>query len=299
MNKRSSLVSPLSPPLLTSLALALALLAVPACKKDKHDGDTVNPDEASTTDGGEGEGDTAADVEVDSALPEQEADPAEFAGLYQRFLKGEFAEVATEAQALRATLTADTQIRGNALLAALEGLAAGREIPENGRDVAEEAVAAGVRLGDPEVQQFAHVAHAAYLTGIHESAEAQAELDAVIGNEGAYAVLARLYLAEAHLNQAFGVGEDDGKIVAPERLDQAAVEYKKVIGSGDPLLEGRAHEGLAAVYDYKRDKPTACGHLQEADEFLAEGEAGEMLRDNISHHAGALRCKDFVAAGSK
>lgn len=291
---RTKLCSTTSLSLIAAFALALA----PAgCKKDK-DGDSTNPDEVTANDDGASDGAGEGDgADAQPGLPEQDPDPAELATLYERLLKGEYEAVAADAAELRATLTGDTKVRANAIAASLQAMAAAKIIPENGEEPAQEAVNAGNRLGDEEILQLAHAAHAVYLIGVHEAPQAQEELEEVLRHESPYVLLARLHLAEAHLNQAFGVGEDDTKVVAPERLDDAAKEYQAVIDSGgEALLVARAHEGLAAVADYKRDKETACAELQKAEDMFAAAGAVAFLRDNISHHAGALRCKNFKAA---
>lgn len=286
---------------LSSLTLCLMLgatVTTVGCKKKPDE--TVNPDEATddgtddgTVDGAEGD---SGEEDPGPTLPEQDPDPAEIADLYQRLLQGDYHAVAEEAAALRTTLTADTQVRADALAASIQAIASSRDIPENAQEPGEHAVEAGERLGDSEVLQFAHAAHAAYLTGVQEAAAAQEELEKVVDHDGAYAMFARLALAESHLNQAFGTGEDDTKVVAPERLDDAAAEYEKVVASGVPLLEARALEGLAAVADYKRDKAAACDYLQQAEDKFAAGDAVDFHHENISHHAKALRCKDFKSA---
>jgi hypothetical protein len=158
-------------------------------------------------------------------------------------------------------------------------------------------VASGDRLEDPEVQQLAHIAHAAYLIGVQDPAGAQAELEGVVGNEGAYGMFGRLVLAEAHLNQAFGVGDKDMQVVAPEKLEDAKAQYQAVADNGDSdLLKAHAHEGLAAVADYLGNKDEACSHAQEADKLYAAGGASDGVREVPSLLAKKARCKDFKKA---
>ncbi|MCA9700319.1 MAG: hypothetical protein KC431_22525, partial [Myxococcales bacterium] len=237
-----------------------ALILAPACKKTE----TQNPDQANTD--GTGGGDTSDEPDEPDlpAVPPQDPDPAELADLYNRFLIGDYEAVANDAAELRATLSADTQIRANALAASIQALAASKIIPENAKDPSEEAIAAGDRLGDAEVLQLAHTAHAAYLIGVLEAEAAQTELEAVVGSQGAYGMLARLYLARAHYNQAFGTGEDDTRVVNPGKLDEAAAQFQAVIDNGSDPLKAHAHVGLAATADYKNDKAAACAAAEQA-----------------------------------
>ncbi|NVB38365.1 hypothetical protein G6O69_11035 [Pseudenhygromyxa sp. WMMC2535] len=271
-------------PLCCLLTLALA----PACKKD---GETQNPDEAAAEPQADENLDAAAEQEAAPALPAQDPDPAELADLYARLLIGDYEAVASDAAELRATMTADTQIRANGLLAGIEAMAAAKVIPENGKYPSEEAIIAGERLGDPEVLQLGHAAHAAYLIGVLEATAAQAEVEAVVGNEGAYAELAHLVLAQAHFNQAFGTGEEDTKIVNPGELDAAAAEYEAVAASSDPAIQAQAHEGLAVVYNNKSDKAKTCEHAATASELYTSAGASQDLLEGITYLADKAKCK--------
>jgi hypothetical protein len=272
--------------LLTLAALALA----PACKKEEP---TQNPDEVAAEGGDAGD---AGTEEAEAALPPQEPDPPEIAALYERYLQGDYEAVASEAEALRAGLTADTQIRAHALASSIAALAAAESVPENGQEPSEKAVAAGDRLGDPEVQQLGHIAHAIYLVRVQEAAAGQAELEAALELGGPYDALNRLMLAEAHLNQAFGVGEEDTQIKHPERLDDARAQYEAALEGAPPILQGQAHEGLAAVAKYKGEKDKICEHAQEAENLYAANGASDYIREVPSLLAKDGRCKGFKKA---
>ena len=265
------------------LAFALSLSAV-GCKDDKP---TTNPDDATTT------GDTGAtDPEPEPAgLPPQDADPAEIAALYDRYLKGDYEAVASEAQSLAAGLTADTQVRAHALASALQALAAVESLPEDGKAAAESAVADAERLGDAEVEQLARVAHGAYLVRVHEAEAAQATLEKAVAAAGPYAGLAQLTLAEALLNQAFGVGDEDTKIKNPAKLDEARAAYQATVDGAEGILAAHAHEGLAAVAKYKGEKAEICTHAQEAENIYAANGASDYIREVPSLLAGEAKCK--------
>ncbi|KIG18948.1 hypothetical protein DB30_06559 [Enhygromyxa salina] len=277
------------PTTLISLLTLAALAVAPACKKEP----TVQPDEAATGDG---------DVEPEEAppelepLPPQDPDPAAISALYQRYLQGEYEAVASSAAELRDTMTADTQVRAHAMAGALMALAAAEAVPEDAKAAAQQAVADGERLGDVEVQQLAAIAQATYQVRVHEAAAGQAALEAALALGGPYKSLNNLMLAEAHLNQAFGEGEEDTQIKHPERLDQAKAAYEAAIDGTAPLLDGAAHEGLAAVAKYQRDKDGVCLHAQQAEDLYAANGANDYIREVPSLLAADSRCKDFKKA---
>jgi hypothetical protein len=276
-----------APLILASLSVALCLSVV-GCKDDKP---TTNPGEVTT-------GDTAEpEPEPEQAgLPPQDPDPAEIAALYDRYLKGEYEEVASEAETLRAGLTADTQVRAHALASSIGALAAVEGLPEDGRDAATQAIADAERLDDPEVEQIARIAHGTYLVRVQDSEAGRAEIASAITLAGPYGALAQLMLGEALLNQAFGVGDEDMKIKDPGKLDEARTAYQSALDSGTDLLKAHAHEGLAAVAKYKGEKDTVCSHAQEAENLYAAAGASSYVREVPMLLAGDSKCKDFKQA---
>jgi hypothetical protein len=275
-------------PTVLSALTVLALVFAPGCNKDKE---TANPDEVTTnTDSVE-----EPEEKDPAALPAQDPDPAELAALYDRYLAGDYEAVASEAESLRAGLTADTQVRAHALASAIRALAAIENVPEDGKAAAEQAVANGDRLADPEVQQLAHIAHGAYLVRVHEAADGQAELEAAIGLAGPYGPLAQLMLGEAHLNQAFGVEEED-KIENPAKLDDAGTAYQAALDGGSDILKAHAHEGLAAIAKYKNEKAAICEHAQQAENLFAATGATDHVREVPQLLAGDGKCKTFKKA---
>jgi hypothetical protein len=271
-----------------SVTLLLTLGFTPGCKKPEE---TAKPDDATTNT------DPVEEPEEDpAALPPQDPDPAEIATLYDRYLKGDYEAVASEAESLRGGLTADTQVRAHALASAIRALAAIENVPEDGQAAAEEAVANGDRLADPEVQQLALIAHGAYLVRVQDAANGQAELEKAVALTGPYAALGQLMLAEAHLNQAFGTGEDEDKIQNPARLDDARAAYQAALDGGPDILKAHAHEGLAAIAKYKNEKEAICTHAQEAENMFVAAGATDYVREVPQLLASDGKCKDFKKA---
>jgi hypothetical protein len=272
---------------ITLLTLA-ALAFTPACKKEP----TQNPDDVADSGGNEPE----PEPEGPPPIPAQDPDPAELATLYARYLQGDYAAVATEATTLATSLTADTQIRAKALASSIAALASAESVPENGKAGSEQAVVDGDRLADAEVQQLAHIAHGTVLVRTGDAAGGQAELDAAVALTGPYVALAHLMLAEAHLNEAFGEGEEEDKITHPEHLDKAKAEYEAALTATEPILQGQAHEGLAAVAKYKGEKDAICTHAQEAENLYAANGATTGIREVPGILAKDGKCKKFKKA---
>lgn len=269
------------------LALSVLVLA-PGCKKTEE---TQNPDQITTNT----DGDTETEDEP-AKLPPQDPDPAELAPLYDRYLAGDYEAVVAGAEDLRGGLTSDTQIRAHALASAIQSLAASENLPEDGKALAEQAVADGDRLGDPEVQQLAHIAHGVYLVRVHEGPAGQAELEKAIGLAGPYAALAQLMLGEAHLNQAFGTGENEDRIENPAKLDEARAAYQAALESGPDILKAHAHEGLAAIAKYKNEKQAICDHAQQAEDLYVAAGATDYVREVPMLLANEGKCKSFKKA---
>lgn len=270
--------------LLSSL-LALGLLALPACKKTE----TTPPEDVTTPD---------PEPEPDPGpppIPAQDPDPPELAALYERMLAGDYEAVATEAGTLRGTLTADTKIRANAMAGAIQALAAAESIPENAKEPAEKAVADGDRLGDAEVQQLALIAHSAYLIGVQDNVQAQAQAEKAIGLAGPRSGLANIHLAEAHLGQAFGAdAEGNETVVAPEKFDAAYAAYEAAAADASPLIQARAHEGMAEVdrrRATKESKAAGCTHAKTAFDLYGANGATEDLKEGPKTISGTLKCK--------
>lgn len=269
--------------LLSSL-LVLGLLA-PACEK----ANTTTPDDA-----------VKADPEPEPEpgpppIPAQDPDPPEIAALYERLMAGDYEAVATEAGTMRATMTGDTQIRANALLGAIQALAAAESIPENAKEPAEKAVADGDRLADAEVQQLALIAHAAYLLGIQDNAQAQTQAEKAAALAGPRAGHAQILVATAHFNQAFGADADGNEaVVAPEKFDVAYAAYEAAAADASPLIQARAHEGMAEVdrrRATKESKAAGCTHAKQAFDLYGANGATEDLREGPKTISTTLKCK--------
>jgi hypothetical protein len=272
---------------ITLLTLA-ALAFTPACKKEP----TQNPGDVTDT------GDTEPEPEPEGPppLPAQDPDPAEIATLYARYLQGDYEAVAAEANALAASMTADTQIRARALASSIGALASAETVPENGKAAAEQAIVDGDRLADVEVQQLGHIAHGTALVRVGDAPGGQTELEAAIALTGPYVALGHLMLAEAHLNQAFGQGEEEDQIKSPERLDSAKAEYEAALTATEPIMQGHAHEGLAAIAKYKGEKDAICTHAQEAENLYAANGATTGIREVPGILAKDGKCKKFKKA---
>lgn len=267
--------------LLTLAAIAFA----PACKKEP----TQNPDDVTDT----GEPEPEPEPEGPPPLPAQDPDPAEIATLYARYLQGDYEAVATEANTLAAAQTADTQLRAKALASSIAALASAETVPENGKAAAEQAIVDGDRLADVEVQQLAHIAHGTALVRTGDAAGGQTELEAAVALTGPYVALGHLMLAEAHLNQAFGQGEEEDQIKDPARLDTARTEYEAALTATEPIMQGHAHEGLAAIAKYKGEKDLICTHAQEAENLYAANGASAGIREVPGILAKDGKCKKF------
>ncbi len=270
--------------LTTKLALLAALTVLPTTACDKNKGETKDPgDDVKTDEPGE------PTEPAEPVIPPQDPDPAEIAQLWDRYLKGEFEAVANEAAGFRTAWSADTQIRASGKAAALQALAAAQLIPENAKEPAESAVAAGDKLKDADLQQLAALAHASYLIGVQDAAGAQAKAQAI--TEGPYAGLARIIQAEAVLNQAFGEGEQDDQIVAPEKLDEAKAQYEAASADASPLIQARGFEGIAAIEKYKGNKKGVCEPAFKAADLFAGAGATEDRSAAPAELAGEAKCK--------
>lgn len=267
--------------LLTLAALAIA----PACKKEE----TTNPDTVTTPE-------PEPEPEGPPPLPAQDPDPAEIATLYTRYLQGDYEAVAAEATTLASAQEGDTKLRAKALASSIAALALSETVPENGKAGTEQAIADGDRLADPQVQQLAHIAHGTILVRTGDAPGGQTEIEGALKLEGPYTALGRLMLAEAHLNQAYGTGEEEDTIKDATRLDSAKAEYEAALTATEPILQGQAHEGLAAVAKAKGEKDAVCTHAQEAENLYAANGATAGLREVPGILAKDGKCKKFKKA---
>lgn len=270
--------------LLTLAALAFA----PACKKEP----TQNPDDVAST----GDPEPEPEPEGPPPLPAQDPDPAEIATLYARYLQGDYEAVAAEATALAAAQTADTQLRAKSLATTIAALATAETVPENGKAGSELAIVDGDRLADVEVQQLGHIAHGIVLVRTGDAPGGQAEIESALALAGPYVALANLMLGEAHLNQAYGQGEEEDQIKNPERLDSSRAAYEAALTATEPILQGQAHEGLAAIAKLKGEKDAICTHAQEAENLYAANGATAGLREVPGILAKDGKCKKFKKA---
>ncbi len=265
------------------LTLALPILLLAACKKD---GETTPPDE-STVDADDGAGVGQGEPE-DPVVP-QDPDPPELARALAQFILGDMEAVKGSMEPLMNELAEPSQARANGIASALYALAVAEELAENAKEPAENAAAKGEEVRDAEVQQLAHVAMGAHLVGVGDAAAAQAQLEAALALQGPNATLARLYLAQAHLNQAF---DESDKLTNPGKLDEAEVSYQKAIDeTQDAGLKGRGLAGLAALAKYRGKKADICTQAKAATEQYEAASASEYLKEVPAILASEAKCK--------
>lgn len=270
----------------TPLTLTLALALSPALVGCKKEGETTPPPDGdvSTTgdvsDGGEEEG---------PAVVPQDPDPPELAQAQQQFLLGDMEAVKAAMEPLMASLGEASQARANGIASSLFALATAEELAENAKEPAENALAKAEEVRDPEVAQLAHIAIGAYHVGVGDGAAAQGEFEAAVAEAGPHVALANLYLAQAHIAQAF---DESDKLTNPGKLDEAEAAYDAAIeGSSDAAIKGRGLSGLAAVAKFRGKLADVCTHAAAAAEQLAAAGATEYLTEVPSMLANDAKCK--------
>lgn len=267
---------------LLSLLLSIPLLVSGGCKKD---GDSTPPDgdTSSTT------GDAPDDGGDAPAVVPQDPDPPELAQALSSFVRGDMTAVTGAMEPLMGSLTEPSQARANGIASALFALATAEELAENAKEPAENALAKAAQVRDPEVSQLAHLAMGAHHVGVGDGAAAQAEFEAALAQSGPNAALANLYLAQAHVAQAF---DESDKLVNPGKLDEAEKAYQAAIdGSEDAAIKGRGLSGLAAVAKFKGKLADVCTHAAAAAEQLAAGGATDYLTEVPSILSNDAKCK--------
>lgn len=257
-------------PLCTLLAASLF-----AC--DKGGDETNPPDEGETAVAETGDAPDTGDEPERAPPPEQDPDPAELAQAQEAYMKGDYQTVLGY-QGQAESMTAESQARANAILSSWVSMAHSTELPENGKDLAERAVAQSeVVWDDDEVRQLAHLAHASYLAAVAVFDEAYSEAVAATDvADGPHSELALLVRAEVELNLAF---DENGKIVAPEKLEAAKADYETVTGSSDPAIAGRAHVGIASVHKNQGKKKEACEAATAAKEAYETAAVADYLKE--------------------
>lgn len=265
-----------------SLLLSLTPLALEGCKKD---GDSTTPDDAASTTGDAPDdgGDEGPEV-----VP-QDPDPPELAQALQSFVLGDMAAVTGATEPLMGTLTEPSQARANGIASALFALATAEDLAENAQEPAENALAKANEVHDPEVLQLAHIALGAHHVGVGDGAAAQTEFEAALAESGPNTALANLYLAQAHVAQAF---DESDKLVNPGKLDEAAAAYQAAIdGSEDAGIKGRGLSGLAAVAKFRGKLADVCTHAAAAAEQLTAAGANAYLTEVPSILSNDAKCK--------
>ncbi len=255
---------------LSTLALIVLLIEISGCKDTPS---PIPPDDAPTAKNEH----PLPEAPARPTLPPQDPDPDALHVAKLDFERGDFPAVAAALGPLVTSLTGDTQIRAHGIAMALLSLSAGAEIAEMGKENSEIALTDAARLGDPEVQQYARLAHGAYLVGVMEATEAESDLTVAVNLEGTAQNLARLYLARALLGQAF---DEENKLVNPGMLGKAKAQYETVLEhAATEAMQGRAETGLAALAKHRKDRAARCSSAASATRHFLAAEASEYLKE--------------------
>jgi len=256
-----------------------------ACDKEKEK-ELTPPDDGGVADDG-----AAADDggDPEPALVPQDPDPPELATAMKNYEQGDYEKVKTDMEALLPSLEGETKVRAKVIANAWFAMATAEEFPENAHDHVEIAMAGLPKLDDPEAEQIARMANGAYLLGVAEFAEADAELAKAEALEGSAKLVAKLLHAQSVLNQAF---DENDRITDPTKLDAAATGYQEVLdGAQEPTLKGRAAAGLAAIAKYQGKKEDVCTHATTAAEHYEAGGASAYLKEVPSLLKKDAKCK--------
>lgn len=254
----------------TPLVLALALFGC-----HPKDGKTENPT------GGETDG--PPKVVIDDSV-KQEPDPPQLAEAQAKYLVGDYETVVALLQPVYDDLKARNQYRASAFAATWLTLAHAEQVFENGKEPSEWAAAMAEATADSEVAAAAKLARGAYLIGDQEFASAASTLDeaAKAAKTPSLAALAHVLRAEALINGAFQGGEDES-LQHPEMLDEAKAAYDAAaaLAKGDDALSlvlARAHEGYAALANYRKQHDEVCSQATIAIQLYAAKGATRLLQ---------------------
>ncbi|RMG95417.1 MAG: hypothetical protein D6705_13710 [Deltaproteobacteria bacterium] len=274
--------------LATTCLLAL-LAAGGACKKDEVSTPTATPEDVASL------GDGAA--EAGPTDPPQDPDPPELRAAFEAYLRGDPEAAVAALDPVLGTWEGDGRIRARAMGHALLALARAEDVVEQAEPHARAASEEAAKLHDPEVTAHARLAEGVFALGVEHFDDAVAALEAAASAEAPAELraLAQILLGQARIGRAYGPG-GGSKLLHPEDLDAARAAYEAALALADgtptaALLEGRAHEGLAAVAKYKGEHEALCEHAAKASERLAAAEATERLREGPRLLAEAGRCE--------
>jgi hypothetical protein len=263
------------------LVLLAASLALGACKKEEP---TTPPDDGGT--GGVTEPEPEGGGEQ---IPPQDPDPAELAANLEAYELGKYEEVGNALTPLVESWTGDTQMRMNAIGSAILALALTEGLAENAKAPSERAVSLAEKLGDDEVEQYARIAHGAYLLGVEDATGALEELDKAVALDGPRTELAKLFLAEATLNLAF---DAEGKITDKAKLDEAGALYQEVAdGASSDIVKAHALEGLAGAHKYKGERDKVCEPAKAAADLYESAGASDYVKEVPSILLSEAKCK--------
>jgi tetratricopeptide (TPR) repeat protein len=261
--------------------MALLLVSVPGCKKDK----TTAPVDATPS----------GEAEPEEPDVPQEPDPPDIADGRRAYLLGEYAQVTESLAPVYVDLKERSQYRASGLAGGWLALAHARDVVENAEEPARHAVDMAAKTNDREVQAVAKMAYGAYLMGTEDFEAAVASFDAAAAFGTADAAMAHILHAEAMIGRAFG-GSDSSTVQNPKDLDAAAADYEKAakLAAKTDLadaLSGRTEEGLAAVAKYRGDSKKICEHAKKASEHYEAAGASAFLKEGPEALMRNARCK--------
>ena len=285
------MIPPRPCPRLAALPLAAALtLGAGACKKTTEGG-TVDPAPTEKPAGGLG-------PETDEGtLPPQEPAPQAVTDARAKYLLGDYAAAAELLAEVAPTLTEDAQLEAGAQANGWLALALARDVVENAEAPANTAVEQADRLGSVRAQTVAYMARGMVQLGLEDLDGAVASLEKAAGAGGSPgdAALARVLLGEALITRAYGAG-GGSKLQNPQDLDAARKAYEQALAdlpADDPdaaILQGRAHEGLAAVGKFQGNRDLQCEHAKAAADLYEQAGAADFLKEGPRALAASGRC---------
>jgi hypothetical protein len=264
----------------STLYVALIGLCGSACGKDKQ----------SSTAPASGEPAVTA-----PSVP-QEPDPPQIAEAAAMYMRGEYQQTIDTLEPLYADLKARQQLRASGLAGAWLALAHSQLVYEKAEEPASHATAMAEQTQDVEVKTMALLATAAFELGSGKYADAAAACaEASMTAKGPeLEAMAHTLRGEALIGRAFGSTESES-IQNPGELEKAKTAYSEATqaaakASSNPVLKGRAEEGLAAIARYQGKTADICPHAAAALESYEAGGASEFLRDGPTKMLDEAKC---------
>ncbi len=274
------------------LTLTAGLALAGACKKAPAGESTTAP----ATGDAQGPGGPGPETD-EGTLPPQVPVPQAVTDARGKYLLGDYAAAAQAVADLAPTLTDDTQLLAGALANGWLALALARDVVENAEAPAERAMEQARRLGTARVQTVARMARGMVQLGLEDLDGAVTTLGQADqpGADAADVALARILLGEAFITRAYGAG-GGSELQNPADLDRARASYDKALAdlpADDPdaiILQGRAHEGLAAVGKFQGKRDAQCEHARQAADAYEKAGASDFLKEGPRALLAAGRC---------